>query len=155
MTDRPQEGKERAVHASDPEVPEKPVRRLFHAAYKRRILEEADRLSQPGELGQLLRREGLYSSHLSSWRKQRDAGALAALQAQRRGPKPAPVNPLVKENERLRRNLCRVEERLEKAETIIDVQKKSRRCWGCRARRTRTDGGRRAPRQDRRGQGVL
>ena len=99
-------------------------RRRFTAKYKLSVISRADACETPGQVGALLRREGLYSSHLSSWRKQRDAGALAALQAQRRGPKPAPVNPLVKENERLRRDLCRVEERLEKAETIIDVQKK-------------------------------
>lgn len=108
----------------DPEVPEKPARRRFTADYKLRILREAEACQQHGQLGALLRREGLYSSHLTTWRQQREAGALAALQAKRRGRKPKLVPPLAAENERLRRENERLAARLKQAETIIDVQKK-------------------------------
>jgi len=107
-----------------PEVAEKPVRRRFTAEYKRKILAEADACSQPGTLGELLRREGLYSSHLSNWRRQRDDGALAGLTPKRRGRKAKPKNPLTDENERLRRENQRLKEQLRQAELIIDVQKK-------------------------------
>jgi transposase len=108
----------------NPEVPEKAKRRRFEAAYKLRILEEAGRLTGPGELGELLRREGLYSSHLTSWRRQRDEGSLAGLAPKRRGRKAKRKDALAKENERLRRSNQRLAERLRQAETIIDVQKK-------------------------------
>ena len=107
-----------------PEVLEKPVRRRFDAKYKLRILELADRCTEVGQLGQLLRREGLYSSHLTTWRRQREEGTLAALQPKRRGRKAPSQAPLVQENERLRRENERLTERLRQAETIIDVQKK-------------------------------
>jgi transposase len=108
----------------DPEVPEKAKRRRFEAAYKLRILEEADRLTGPGELGELLRREGLYSSHLTSWRRQRDEGSLAGLAPRRRGRKAKRRDPLAKELDKLRRENQRLAERLRQAETIIDIQKK-------------------------------
>jgi transposase len=108
----------------DPAVPEKPVRRRFTAEYKLRILREADRCTKPGQLGALLRREGLYSSHLSTWRQQRDAGTLAGLAPKRRGRKPAPNAPLIAEKERLKRENQRLTEKLRQAETIIEVQKK-------------------------------
>lgn len=105
----------------DPEVVAKPKRRRFTAEYKLQILRKADACKGPGEVGALLRREGLYSSHLSSWRQQRDRGALAGLKGKKRGRKAKPVDPRVKqlekENARLRRELW-------KAETIISVQKK-------------------------------
>jgi transposase-like protein len=113
-----------AAAALDPEVPEKPVRRRFTAEYKLRILREAEACQQHGELGALLRREGLYSSHLTTWRQQRDQGVLDALEPKRRGRKRQPVNPLTAENERLRRENERLATRLKQAETIIDVQKK-------------------------------
>lgn len=108
----------------DPAVPEKPLRRRFPAEYKLRILREADRSTDPGHLGALLRREGLYSSHLSTWRQQRDLGTLAALAPKRRGRKAAPNAPWVAENERLRRENQRLSAQLRQAETIIEVQKK-------------------------------
>jgi transposase len=108
----------------DPEVPEKPVRRQFTAEYKQRILEEADRCTQPGQLGQLLRREGLYSSHLITWRRQRERGVLSGLAPKRRGRKPKRQDPLVQENQQLRREIERLGSELKKAETIIEVQKK-------------------------------
>ena len=107
-----------------PEVPEKAKRRKFDAAYKMRILEEVDKLTGPGQLGELLRREGLYSSHLSSWRRQREKGSLAGLVPKHRGRKAKRKDPLTKEVDQLRRENQRLTERLRQAETIIDVQKK-------------------------------
>ena len=124
MTDHPQAGVEQTGSPRDSEVPEKPVRRRFDAAYKQRILEEADRCSQAGELGQLLRREGLYSSLLSTWRRQRDESVLAGLSPKRRGRKAKQRGAAALENERLRRENERLTQRLKQAETIIEVQKK-------------------------------
>ena len=101
----------------DPQVVPKAERRQFSAEYKLRILDEADRCTEHGQIGALLRREGLYSSHLTTWRRQRDQGTLG----QKRGRKPDPqaveIKRLQRENEQLRA-------RLERAEHIIDVQKK-------------------------------
>lgn len=105
----------------DTEVVVKAKRRQYTAEYKLRILRELDDSSGTGETGALLRREGLYSSHLTSWRRQRESGELEGLGPQKRGPKADPqaieLARLQHENERLR-------ERLRKAELIIDVQKK-------------------------------
>ena len=100
----------------DPAVPEEPVRRRFTAEYKLRILREADRSTQPGQLGALLRREGLYSSHLTAWRQQRDKGTLAGLTPKRRGRKANPDAPLIAENERLKRETQRLAAKLRQAE---------------------------------------
>ena len=108
----------------DPAVPEKPVRRRFTAEYKLRILREAEGCSEPGQLGALLRREGLYSSHLSTWRQQRDEGTLAGLTPKRRGRKASPETPLRAENARLQRENQRLLAKLRQAEPIIEVQKK-------------------------------
>jgi transposase-like protein len=97
-------------------------RRKFAAAYKLAVLEEADRATDPGAIGALLRREGLYSSHLVEWRRLRQCGALGALSKQR-GRKPS-RNPLAEENEKLKAKLARVEKKLQQAEIIIDFQKK-------------------------------
>jgi len=105
-------------------VSEKPVRRRYTAEYKQRILQEADRCSERGQLGQLLRREGLYSSHLITWRKQRELGVLSGLAPKKRGRKPNPKDPLIQENQRLQREIERLASELKKAETIIDIQKK-------------------------------
>ncbi len=107
-----------------PEVLEKPVRRTFTMMEKTRILEEADDCTVPGQLGELLRREGIYSSYLNTWRKQREQGALAGLTPKRRGRKRKPKNPLADEVARLQRDKKRLEEKLRQAELIIDVQKK-------------------------------
>ncbi len=123
MTDDAQEVPAGA-DGGDPEVPEKARRRRFEAAYKLRILEEADQASDPGAVGALLRREGLYSSHLSAWRRQRDEGSLAGLSPKRRGRKAKRRDPLTQENDKLRRENQRLAERLRQAETIIEVQKK-------------------------------
>lgn len=108
----------------NPEVPEKAIRRRFTAAYKLQIVEEADRCKEAGALGELLRREGLYSSHLTTWRRQRDEGALSGLEPKRRGRKPKTKDPSVQEAERLRRENQRLAERLRQAELIIEAQKK-------------------------------
>jgi transposase len=105
----------------DPEVKAKPERRQFSAEYKRRILEEADACTEPGQIGGLLRREGLYSSNLINWRRQRSEGSLKGLSPKKRGPKPDPV---ANENAALRRRIERLEAELKRAETIIEVQKK-------------------------------
>ena len=108
----------------DPEVPAKATRRRFTAKYKQRLLIEADACKQPGELGALLRREGLYSSHLAAWRKQRDAGSLKGLTPKKRGRAPKPRDLVAEENAKLRRENERLRQRLQQAETIIGVQKK-------------------------------
>ena len=110
------------------EVLEKPVRRRFTVQYKAKILAEADACTESGQLGELLRREGLYSSHLTTWRRQRDKGALAGLTPKQRGRKAGPKNPLADEVARLQWENKRLQEQLRQAELIIDVQKKSPRC---------------------------
>jgi len=105
----------------DPEVLAKPQRRRFSAAYRLRILSQADACKKAGELGALLRREGLYSSLLTNWRRQREQGALREMHGRRRGPKPRPVDPRVKPLEAENRRLQR---KLQRAETIITLQKK-------------------------------
>jgi|SRR6516162_702388 len=105
----------------DPEVPATPTRRRFSAEYRLRILKEADACKKAGELGALLRREGLYSSHLITWRQQRDRGALVGMRTTKRGPQPRPVDPRVKQLEAENRRLQR---KLQRAETIITLQKK-------------------------------
>ena len=108
----------------DPEVLEKPARRRFTAAYKLGILQAAEACSKPGEIGALLRREALYSSHLTAWRGQRDQGSLRALAPAKRGRKPKAKNPLADEVARLERENRKLQKRLGKAELIIDFQKK-------------------------------
>ena len=105
----------------DPEVSLKAKRRTFSAEYKLRILDQAAACRTPGERGALLRREGLYSSHLTHWRRELREGALNGLTPKKRGPK---SDPLAVENEKLRREVARLQTRLERAETIIEVQKK-------------------------------
>jgi len=105
----------------DPEVPAKAQRRRFPAEYRLRILKQADACKRPGELGALLRREGLYSSLLTTWRRQREQGALREMRGRRRGPKPRPVDPRVTQLEAENRQLQR---KLQRAETIITLQKK-------------------------------
>ena len=108
----------------NPEVLERPLRRRFTAAYKLRILQEVDAMRESGQIGVLLRREGLYSSHLTTWRRQRDTGALQALRPQKRGRKARRQDPLIQENDQLRRANNRLLRKLKQAETIIEFQKK-------------------------------
>jgi transposase len=105
----------------DPEVVAKAKRRKFSAEYKQRIVQEAAACTMPGQIGALLRREGLYSSNLDKWRKQLARNGQAGLTPQKRGPK---VDPQAAEVARLQRENERLQARLERAERIIDVQKK-------------------------------
>jgi len=109
---------------SDPEVTDKPKRRRFTAEYKLSLLKKADACTQPGEVGALLRREGVYSSTLSQWRRQKDAGTLSALKPKRRGRKVQEVNPLAVRVTELEREVQHLQVKLRQAETILDVQKK-------------------------------
>jgi transposase len=117
-----------AASSPDPEVPAKPERRRFNAEDKKRILEEVDRATGHGGIGAVLRREGIYSSTLHGWRKERDAAVRRAF-SQKRGPQ-ARRHPLSSENEKLRRQNQRLQEELEKAHIIIDVQKKVAKLLG-------------------------
>ena len=112
----------------DPEVSEKAQRRKFSAEDKKRILEEVGRTTGHGGIGAVLRREGIYSSTLHGWRKERDAAVHKAF-SQKRGPQPR-RNPLAGENEKLRRQNQRLQEELEKAHIVIDVQKKVAKLLG-------------------------
>jgi transposase-like protein len=112
------------------EVKPKARRRRFSAEYKQRILREAAACTKPGELGALLRREGLYSSHLSSWRGQVERGELAGLRARKRGPKPKERNPLEKRVRELERELTKARKRAQRAEGLVEVQKKVAELFG-------------------------
>ncbi len=115
------------VGAPDPEVTERAKRRRFTAEYKLRILRKADACKGDGDLGALLRREGLYSSHLATWRRQRDAIAKAGLKARKRGPKGKAVDPQVKQ---LKRENARLKRRLERVELMLTIQKKASEMLG-------------------------
>jgi transposase len=119
-TETPVNGRVHAAPMPDPEVPERPIRRRFSAQYKLDILAEID-AAEPGGIGAILRREGLYSSHLVDWRRARDRGALEALACPSGRPRP---NPLAKEVDRLTRHNSRLEGRLATAERIIEIQSK-------------------------------
>src|ERR1700677_5350957 len=109
--------------AASPELLDRPRRRTFTASDKLRILRQVDE-AEPGGIGAILRREGLYSSLLTDWRRQRDAGAYEALKAVRRGPKPAVLPPLAAGHARLQRDYKNVTLRLQRAEAVIEIQKK-------------------------------
>ena len=112
-----------APPAASPELGDRPRRRTFTAAEKLRILRQVDEAA-PGGVGAILRREGLYSSLLTDWRRQRDAGAYEALKAVKRGPKPAVLHPLAAEHAQLQRENNRLTLRLQRAEAVIEIQKK-------------------------------
>ena len=105
----------------DPEVVARPKRRQFTIEYKLRVVKEADACKEPGDIGALLRREGLYSSHLVLWRRQREQAASTQLKSRKRGPKAKVQDPRIKQ---LERDKARLERRLKRAETIIEIQKK-------------------------------
>jgi transposase len=111
----------------DPEVEPRAVRRHYAAEYKQRILDEIDHASLPGEIGAILRREGLYSQIISKWRQQRAQGGLEGLEPQKRGPK---AKPEAAELARLKRENERLRKKLERAELIIEVQKKVSQMFG-------------------------
>ena len=122
----------------NPEVWPRAQRRRFSAEYKLRILEEAGASSGSGQIGAILRREGLYSSHLTTWRRQRAQSQLDGLSPKSRGRKPAVDEGLVKELAALKRENERLEFRLQQAETIIDVQKKLSELLGLTANEKKT-----------------
>ena len=107
----------------NPEVVARAKRRRFTGEYKQKILTQTDAAKGSGEVGAVLRREGLYSSHLTKWRRERTDGILDGLAPQKRGPK-SKASPLTTENQKLRRDNERLTDRLRKAEIVIDVQKK-------------------------------
>lgn len=109
--------------APDPEVTPKAKRRHFSAEYKLRILREADALGDTGGIGEMLRREGLYSSHLTTWRQARERGKLGGLAPKKRGRKPNLDKALLDENKRLERENARLAKKLAQAEAIIAIQK--------------------------------
>lgn len=121
----------RTTAAPDPEVPEKATRRKFTAEYKLHILHEADACKdKPGEIGKLLRREGLYSSHLTAWRKQRKSGELRGLAPRKRGRQKKKPAVSSKEVDQLRRENARLKRELEQAKLVIDIQKKASEMLG-------------------------
>ena len=118
-----EEGKRSAAAPPDPEVSAKATRRRFTAAYKLSVIEKADACETPGEIGRLLRREGLYSSHLLGWRKAAREGSLGEL-GKKRGPKPSGGKREEKKVRKLERENARLREELRKARIVIDVQGK-------------------------------
>ena len=115
------------VAVADPEVDARPKRRRFTAEYKLRVLRQADACKAPGEIGALLRREGLYSSHLVHWRRQREAAAQAQLKGRKRGPKAKIQDPRIKE---LERENARLRRRLKRVDTLLEIQKKAAELLG-------------------------
>lgn len=123
---------------SDPEVPARATRRRFSARYKLKILGQTDQCPS-GELGALLRREGLYWSNLQTWRRQRQEGTLQALAPRKRGRKAKLVNPLTPEVKRLQRENRRLKRKLEQAEIMLDIQKKASEMMGISLRTSRDE----------------
>jgi len=116
-----------ATAVPDPAVEAKPQRRRFTAEYKLRILREVERAKAPGHIGALLRREGLYSSHLTTWRRERDRVARAGLAARKRGPTATPKDPLLTQ---LERENARLRRRNQQVETLLEIQKKASELLG-------------------------
>ncbi len=113
-----------ALSTSEVEVVAKPTRRRYTAEYKLGVLREADGCTRPGEIGALLRREGLYSSTLTYWRKQRQRGELGGLSPKKRGPLPKEKNPLADKVRALEQENARLRARAERAEGLVELQKK-------------------------------
>jgi transposase-like protein len=113
-----------ALSTGEVEVMAKATRRRYTAEYKLRVLREVDDCTRHGEVGALLRREGLYSSNLTAWRKQRERGELEGLAQKRRGPLPRERNPLADKVKALERETARLRARAERAEGLVELQKK-------------------------------
>ena len=124
--------REQALHGPEIEVAAKATRRRFTVEYKRKIVREADGCKTPGAVGALLRREGLYSSHLTTWRAAREHGELARPKPKKRGPVARVVDARDKRIAELERETTRWRTRAERAEALVELQKTSRRCWGRR-----------------------
>lgn len=114
----------------DSEVPARARRRTYTAEYKLKILNQADACQEPGQLGALLRREGLYQSNLITWRRQREEGTLKGLSPKKRGRKAQPPNPLSSRVAELERENRKLKKAMKKAETIIEIQKKASELLG-------------------------
>ena len=125
--------------AQETEVSSKARRRRFTAEYKRKILAEADACTKPGEIGALVRREGLYSSHLTEWRRARERGALAALAPKKRGPAAKKPDPLARRIAELEREVARANRRAERAEGLVELQKKVAELLGIQLRKPGED----------------
>ena len=119
--------------SSEVEVMAKAVRRRYTAEYKLGVLRQAEGCKGRGELGALLRREGLYSSNLTQWRKQRERGELEGL-SRKRGPSPKPRNPLADKVRALEREKTRLKRRAERAEGLVELQKKVSKILGIELR---------------------
>lgn len=117
------------------EVMAKAMRRKFSADYKLEVVREADACTKPGEIGVLLRREGLYTSHLSTWRKQRQQGELGGLAPKKRGPLPKEKNPLAARVAALEKETVRLKARAERAEALVELQKKVSEILGIELKR--------------------
>lgn len=118
---------------------ERPKRRRFSAKDKLRILKEADACKEPGDLGALLRREGLYSSSISRWRRLRDSGQMKGLGPKRRGPAPREKNPLEEKVNKLEKEILRLRARAERAEGLVELQKKVSEILGIELKRNEKD----------------
>ena len=116
-------GKQDQIVGPDPEVPERAKRRQFSPEYKLRILKETDACTEKGQIGALLRREGLYNSHLTTWRRSRQQGSLESLSPKKRGPKPKASQKNTREAQ-LESENRRLRKKLNQAEAIIEIQKK-------------------------------
>ena len=151
----PRAGASHARPTPDPEVVAKPKRRKFTAQYRLRILEEAESCTQPGEVGRLLRREGLYSSHLTEWRRARREGSLQGLTPSKRGRKPAERNPLSAKVHELEAKVARLEKGCTPPIRSWTSREKLPGCWDSASNTGRTADGRPAARiAGRRGAGV-
>lgn len=113
----------------------KATRRKYSAEYKLAVLREADGCTKPGEIGALLRREGLHSSNLVSWRRQREKGELSALSPRKRGPVPKEKNPLAAKVAALEKETARLKARAERAEALVELQKKVSEILGIELKR--------------------
>ena len=134
---------EKSLSERETEVVAKATRRRFTLEYKRRIVRDADSCKTPGAVGALLRREGLYSSHLAVWRAARERGELAGVK--KRGPAPRAVDPRDKTITAQAGEIMPWKHRAERAEALVELQKTWRRCWGRRSRtRSPDDEGNRA-----------
>ena len=122
-------------------MPETVPRRRFTAAFKLRVLQQDDHCTQPGEIGALLRREGLYSSHLATWRRQRADGLFMSLAPKRRGRKKKPADPSAAKIAQLEKENQRLKQQLRRAEIIIDAQKKISEILGIEQNPEDTEGG--------------
>lgn len=132
--------KQQSKEYPTPEVSERPERRQFMAAYKLSLLQELDGCKEPGSVGRVLRREGIYSSLVSSWRVQRESGSLAGLTPQKRGRKPEPVNPLAARYASLERKNRALEKKLKRAEMLVEIQKKIADLFGISLEKPENEG---------------